>query len=82
MIVNRVLKCRQRLGAKGSTMTAIRMFGKLGTSWDENSFDSKRLDRGSIKELDQLESNDLAQTQVVLSQSPLSSLCLKSFFQS
>lgn len=77
MIVNRVLKCRQRLGAKGSTMTAIRMFGKLGTSWDENSFDSKRLDRGSIKELDQLESNDLAQTQVVLSQKS----ALKSLFE-
>lgn len=45
IIIHRVVKCRQQLGSRGGTMTAIRMFGKLGTSFDENNFDAKPLEK-------------------------------------
>lgn len=41
-IAQRAAHCRKQLGAKGSTTTAIRLFGKIGSSVDEslnNSYD-------------------------------------------
>lgn len=51
IIMHRTMKSRQQLGSKGGTMTAIRLFGKLGTSLDEKYFESKQIGKDNIKDL-------------------------------
>lgn len=72
IIMDRAIQARQRLGAKGGTMTAIRMFGKLGTSWDENDLENRKLDKVEVRALNRAETlktpQDFANNQVILSQ--------------
>lgn len=63
IIIHRALKARQQLGSRGSTVTAIRMFGKLGASFDDKSFDPKPFVRSTTVITENSTNN-----QIVLSQ--------------
>lgn len=78
IILHRVAKARQQLGSKGGTMTAIRMFGKLGKSLDQKNLD---INTRSLKNTEQCTEMDakMNTNKVHLSQKSLIKSLLEIF---